>query len=58
MILVFDDKPLFAGVVVRIVRDGTRDRPYITMIQDGGETSHDRLERGKGVQRFLDDIYG
>ena len=33
-----------------------RYKAYIAMIEDGGETSHDRLEWGKGVCGFLDQI--
>ena len=38
--------------------DRVRYKSYITVIQDGGETSHDGLERGKGVRGFLDQING
>jgi len=31
---------------------------YVAMIQDGREASRDRLERGKGVRRFLHHIDG
>ena len=31
-------------------------KPYIAVIQNGGETSHDRLEWGKGVCGFLDQV--
>ena len=34
------------------------DRPYIAMVQDGGETSDNGLERGEGVCGFLDKIDG
>ena len=37
---------------------GVRYKSYIAMIQDGGETSHDGLEWGKGVCRFLDQVDG
>ena len=35
-----------------------RNKPYVAMIQDGGEASENRLERGKSVRGFLDQIDG
>ena len=58
-ILLFHDRPPLAGTAVSTTGWGyEKDKPYIAMILDGGETSDKKVEWGESVRRFFHQIGG